>query len=96
MKTDRFIAAHAETFSFGEIAQQLKDAGYKGPSTRKAPDFMIKLLALFDREAQGMVPMLGMRAEPDTSATRLAFDWTPIPFSKTLKDSAEAVKALQA
>lgn len=92
----RFIAAHAETFSFGEIAQQLKDAGYKGPSTRKAPDFMIKLLALFDREAQGMVPMLGMRAEPDTSATYLAFDWTPIPFSKTLKDSAEAVKALQA
>ena len=68
----------------------------KGPSTRKAPDFMIKLLALFDREAQGMVPMLGMLAEPATTATRLAFDWTPIPFSKTLKDSAEAVKALQA
>ena len=66
------------------------------PGTLLKPLFMIKLLALFDREAQGMVPMLGMRAEPDTSATRLAFDWTPIPFSKTLKDSAEAVKALQA
>ena len=75
----RFIATTAEPNSFVSAAGILKEAGYKGPSTRVAPDFLLRIVVLFDREAKGMAGMLGMKLAADNSKTRDRFDWPPAP-----------------
>ena len=52
-------------------------------------------MALFDREARGMVGILDMYLEADNSATIKTFKWTPIPFEKSLIESAAAVAKLK-
>jgi dihydroflavonol-4-reductase len=89
----RIIAASAEPGSFAEVAQILKNNGYKGPSTRVAPSFLLRFMSLFDREAKGMVGMLGMNLSADNSKTRSLFDWTPRPFEQSVIESAVAVPA---
>jgi dihydroflavonol-4-reductase len=91
----RIIASDSMPRSFAEVAQTLKDEGYKGPSTRIAPNFMLRLIALFDREAKGMLGFLGMNLSNDNSKTRQMFGWTPIPFKQTVRETGAAVKALQ-
>ena len=88
----RFIATEKVGRSFQWICQFLIDNGYDGPSTRLAPNFMLKLLAVFDREAKGMLSMLNMNLSADNSKTMEVFDWKPIPFEKTLLETAVAVK----
>ena len=91
----RFIAASAEPNGFQSAAQFLKDEGYKGPSTRIAPNFLLRFVANFDREAKGMLALLGMNLSCDNSQTRELFNWEPIPFKQSVLESAAAVKAIQ-
>ncbi len=91
----RVIAASAEPNGFQSAAQFLKDEGYKGPSTRIAPNFLLRFVANFDREAKGMLALLGMNLSSDNSQTRELFNWTPIPFKQSVLESAAAVKAIQ-
>lgn len=91
----RIIASTSEPHGFAEVAQILKDEGYKGPSTRVAPNLLLRIAAIFDREAKGMLGFLDMDLTADNSATRQLFDWSPIPFTKTVLDSAVAVKRIQ-
>ncbi|WP_157203880.1 MULTISPECIES: NAD-dependent epimerase/dehydratase family protein [unclassified Marinomonas] len=88
----RVIGAAEKPNSLQEIAQILKDNGYKGPSTRLAPNFLIKLAAFFDREAKGMVGFLGMNIHADNSETRALFNWEPRSFSESVLDTAKAIK----
>ena len=90
----RFIATEKVGRSFQWICQYLIDSGYDGPSTRLAPNFMLKLLAIFDREAKGMLSMLNMNLSADNSKTMEVFNWKPIPFERTLSETAEAVKGI--
>ena len=53
-------------------------------------------MALFDREAKGMLGILDMHLKADNSATIATFKWGPIPFKKSLIDSAIAVKKIEA
>lgn len=80
----RIIAASSEPNGFQSAAQFLKDDGYKGPSTRIAPNFLLRLLANFDREVKGMLGILGMNLGSDNSQTRELFDWTPITFKQSV------------
>ncbi len=91
----RFIAASAEPNGFISAAQILKDAGYKGPSTRVAPNLLLRVLSKFDREAKGMIGLLGMNLSSDNSETRSVFNWTPTPFKKSVLDTAEAITTIQ-
>ncbi len=68
------IASDSVPRSFAELVQTLKDEGYTGPSTRIAPDFLLRIIALFDREAKGMLGFLGMNLSCDNSKTRELFD----------------------
>jgi len=87
----RFIATEKIGRSFQSICQLLIDNGYKGPSTKLAPNFMLKFLSIFDREAKGMLAMLDMNLSADNSKTMEVFNWKPIPFEKTLLETAVAV-----
>ncbi|EOD78607.1 NAD-dependent epimerase/dehydratase [Grimontia indica] len=94
-KGKRLIAATADPVSFLTMAQVMKDQGYKGPSTRKAPNFLLKFTALFDREAKGMLGMLNMNLNANNSETQEIFGWTPRPAVESIQDTAKAVHALQ-
>ena len=91
----RIIAASSEPSGFQSAAQFLKDEGYNGPSTRIAPNFLLRLLANFDREVKGMLGILGMQLGSDNSQTRDLFDWTPITFKQSVLETAAAVKVIQ-
>ncbi len=90
----RIIVSSAEPVGLKSVAQFLKDAGYKGPSTRIAPNFLLRLMAKFDREAKGLLTFLDMNLSADTSETHNFFGWTPIPIKQSVLDSATAIKAI--
>jgi dihydroflavonol-4-reductase len=92
----RFIASGADPISFAGAATILNENGYKGPSTKIAPAWLLNFMALFDREAKGMVAILDMHLKADNSATLKTFKWKPIPFEKSLIDSALAVTEIKA
>ena len=63
-----------------EIAEVLKaDYPERRIPLRTAPDFVIRLTALFDRSIRSIVPLLGKRQELDSSRARalLDMDFTP-------------------
>ena len=90
----RLIPTTSRAYSFMEIAKILKQNGYSKVSTKKAPIFMIKLMSLFDREAKGMVPIVGNTVSSNNTETREIFDWEPIPFEKTILDCAKSIEHL--
>ena len=91
----RVIAASAEPNGMLSAAQILKEEGYKGPSTRVAPSFLLRLTAWFNREAAGAVGMLGMNLSCDNSETRSLFNWKPIPFKKSVLETASTLETIQ-
>ena len=91
---ERFIVAGVDPISFSDVAQILLNAGYKGPSNKKAPGWMMRLMGLFDREAKGMVSFLGMHLSADNSKTQQIFSWTPMPFEQSILESARAIKKI--
>lgn len=91
----RIIAARSEAIHLTEIAKILKDYGYKGPSTRVAPNLLIRIMSLFDSEAKGMLGFLDMNISADNSKARELFHWTPRPFSETVLDAAISIKKIQ-
>mgnify|MGYP001177063002 CR=1 FL=1 len=91
----RFIASGKDSVGFADVAQILLNQGHKGPSTKKAPSWLLKLLSLFDREAKGMIALLGMKLTADNSNTIKTFKWTPIPFEKSVIQTANAIKIIQ-
>ena len=89
----RFIAATAEPIAIAALARVLREAGYKKVPTRRAPTALLKLMALFDREARGMLPYIGKAAAFDTSATIAALRWVPTPMQTSFRDMAAAISA---
>ncbi|MFZ4585031.1 MAG: NAD-dependent epimerase/dehydratase family protein [Acidimicrobiia bacterium] len=87
----RFIAATAEPVSMSYFAEVLRNAGYSKVPSRKAPNFAIKLMSLFDRQAKGMVPSLGKKAAFDTQATFDTLDWQPTPMESSIKEMAASI-----
>ena len=87
----RFIAASAKPISMAYLAEVLKKAGYKKVPARKAPNFAIKLMALFDREAKGMVPNLGVKISYDNHETLELLNWKPTPLEITFTEMAAAI-----
>ena len=87
----RIIAAPAKASSFIEIAQILKDQGYKDPSTRMAPNFVLHFMALFDREAKGM---LDTHIAADNTETLSLLNWSFRSLKESVLDSAMVVNTL--
>ena len=91
----RIIVSRTEPVGLTSVAQFLKDAGYKGPSTRIAPNFLLRLMAKFDREAKGLLTFLDMNLSADISETRDLFGWKPIHIKQSILDTAIAIKAIK-
>jgi len=87
----RFIAATAEPVSMREVAAVLREAGYTKAPKRKAPRIAIKMMSLFDREAKGLLPMIGKRAAFDNQATFDILGWQPTPMDASLTEMAASI-----
>ena len=89
----RFIAASAEPIEMATIARVLRQAGFKKAPSRKAPNAAIKLMSIFDREARGMVPLLGKKAAFYNRATFDVLEWEPTPMETSFREMAAAIAA---
>ena len=89
----RFISALANPTHVMELATTLKENGYKVP-TKKVPSFLLKFLALFDREVRGMTPMLDNYVTCDNSETMNILGWEPRSLKQSFLDMAKTVKAV--
>ena len=89
----RFIAASAEPLEMAEVARVLRSAGYTKVPSIKAPSFLLHLMSLFDRQARGMVPFLGVKAAFDNRATLDVLDWKPTPLESSFREMAKALSA---
>lgn len=87
----RFIVTTREPHSFQELAQILKSNSYDKVSTKLAPNFLLKFLAIFNDELKGLLPFIGHTIEADISDTMETFNWQPIPIEKTVLDTAKSV-----
>lgn len=88
----RFIVTTEEPFAFQDVAKILKSNGYDKVSTRLAPNFLLNFIGNFDREAKSMRSFIGKTYNGDVSLTMKTFDWNPIPFKKTVLDTAKSIE----
>jgi len=89
----RFIVTTENPYKFQEVAQILKSNGYEKVSTKLAPNFLLKFMGNFDREARSMRAFIGNTYNGDTSSTMSTFDWKPISFQKTVLDTAKSIES---
>lgn len=87
----RFIAASAEPVEMAEVARVLKSAGYTKVPSIRAPSFLLRFMSLFDPQARGMVPFLGVKAAFDNRATFEVLDWKPTPLESSFREMAKAL-----
>jgi dihydroflavonol-4-reductase len=88
----RFIC-HAGSLSLEQIADELRafvaPRGVRVP-TRRIPDWVIRVGALFSPTLRYIAPRLGHRREYDTSGLR-ALGWQPRALTTTLHETAESL-----
>ena len=89
----RFIVTTENPYKFQEVAQILKSNGYEKVSTKLAPNFLLKFMGNFNREARSMRAFIGNTYNGDTSSTMSTFDWKPISFQKTVLDTAKSIES---
>ena len=90
----RFIVTTEKPYAMQAIAQILKSNGYDKVSTTLSPSFLLKFMANFNNEMKGMLPFIGNTIEADGSNTMVTFNWKPIPFEKTVLDTAKSVETV--
>ena len=91
---ERFIVTSENMQSMVRVAAILKENGYLKASPRKAPSFVVKFMSLFDREMKGMLPFVDVEINADISPTKQVFNWKPLPFEKTVLDTAKSIQPL--
>ena len=87
----RFILASKEAVPMIRLAEILKSNGYSKVSTRKAPNFLLKFMALFSKDVKGMVSFLGRKVGSDNQSTKDVLGWKPTPMETSIIDMAESI-----
>ncbi len=91
---ERFIAADRFLW-FSDVAAILRerlpaDAAKKVPS-RNAPDFLIKLMGLFDSSIRSIVGDLGQHTFYSSEKARTQLGWKPRPVEDSVTETAESL-----
>ena len=89
----RFVLASEEPVPMLRVAQILKSAGYSKVSTRRAPSFLLRMMAPFSKDVKGMVTFLGRKVRSDNRSTRQVLGWEETPMEKSLVDMAASLTA---
>ena len=94
----RYLAVAGDFLSFQEIARILK--ARLGPAaarvpTRKLPNWMVRLVSVFDPAARQIIPELGKYKNATSAKAREQLGWTPRSASDALVATAESMLALK-
>lgn len=93
----RFIAS-GDFAWLEEVAAILKaglgDAARRVP-TRKVPDLVLRLVALFDKTVAGVTPRLGERRRFSSAKAEKLLGWRPRPLEETVLDCARSLIAAE-
>ena len=87
----RFVLASSEAIPMMRIAKLLRLYGYSKVSTRKAPDLLLKFMALFNRDLKGVVSFLGHKVGYDNSETKSILGWKPTPIDISIVEMASSL-----
>ncbi|MGK6355832.1 SDR family oxidoreductase [Sphingomonas sp. DT-207] len=94
---ERFLAVAGEAMSFHEMAAVLRDrfgtAAAKVPK-RQLPDWVIRMLAIFNPLAREAVPRLGIKASASNEKARRVLGWQPRSREEAIIASAESLIGL--
>ena len=90
---ERFIASDRYLW-MGEVAEILRERlgerAAKAP-TRTVPNFVVRVMALFDGGLKSIVGDLGKRMEVSSEKARSSLGWSPMPIEDSIADTAEAL-----
>ncbi|MFL5295008.1 MAG: NAD-dependent epimerase/dehydratase family protein [Phenylobacterium sp.] len=93
---ERFIAAGSYAW-MGDMADllraKLEPAAAAKVPTRKVPDFVLRVVGLFDKELASVTPRLGHRHDFSSAKAREVLGWTPRPTEETVLDTARSLVA---
>lgn len=90
---ERFIATD-EWLWFEDVAGILRDRlgeDAKKVPTRRAPNFLIRGIALFDKSVKSIVGDLGKRSWFSSEKARTKLGWTPRPVGDSIEDCARSL-----
>ena len=77
---ERFLATSGDFVSVLQVARMLKDglgeAARKVP-TRRFPNWLLRVVALFDPQVRGVLPELGKRKNATNEKARRLLGWAP-------------------
>ena len=89
----RFILAieHASMHQIAEIlAQHFGPQGFKVP-TRRVPNWVLRLVGVWDKTARMVVPELGKRQDVSSTRARTILNWKPRNLETMVVDMAESM-----
>jgi len=75
------------------LREQLGPEQARRIPTRKAPDLVIRLAGLFDRDLGSIVPDLGRRHDFTSARAQSVLGWKPRPLEETVLDCARSLIA---
>ncbi len=94
---ERFLAVSGDFASLSEIGLILKrrmgEAARRAP-TRELPDWLVRVVALFDKSVGQIVPELGKRKNATSDKARRTFGWTPRSIEDAVVATAESLQRL--
>ncbi|MBY0562942.1 MAG: aldehyde reductase [Hyphomonadaceae bacterium] len=93
-KGERFLAVAEEFVWMTDMARMLKErmgAGGALVKTSTLPDWMVKLVALGDKEVAQIVPELGIEKNARADKARNVLGWSPRPNAEATLASAESL-----
>lgn len=96
-KGERFLALGGDFLSIAEIAHILKtrlgSAARRVP-TREIPDFIVRLVTLFDPAAKQLLPELGKRKNATNEKAKRLLGWAPRASEEAIVATAESLLRL--
>ncbi len=84
----RFLLS-AKSLWFQEIAQILRKNGYKKAPRFNAPNFLIRLLSIFDKELEIVLFYLGFKNKLKCDNAKDILKWEPSKIEKSIVETAE-------
>lgn len=94
---ERFLAISGEVMSIKEMADVLRERlgeRAKRVPTRELPNWLVRLVALFDSEIRSIVPELGNRKDATSEKARTMLGWDPRSREEAIVSAAESLDRL--
>ena len=93
-KTDgkRIILSRDEIW-VSQLSEILRGLGYKAPKLN-LPRWLLKIIAVFDKEVAGLVPLVGKVKDIDSKEFAASFDWQLRSIEESAKITADQLEAM--